>query len=630
MSLPAFESLPPAIAHALAERGFTSLTTVQEAVLEPGAIGRDLRITSQTGSGKTVAVGFALREVVTGAPQGGGSVAKPLALVIAPTRELAKQFEEELTWLFKHVGAKVVSVTGGSAFRDERRALQSGAAVVVGTPGRLLDHLNRGSVDPTGLQVVILDEADRMLDMGFRDELEAILALVPDEHRTHLVSATFPREVQSLANRVQKDPLHVEGTRLGEANADIEHVVHLVMPDERMSALVNLLLAHPEDRTLIFARTRADVADIAHELDRSGFSARAISGDLEQPERVRVLGAFKRGDLRVLVATDVAARGIDVQDVTRVLHAEPPGDADSYTHRSGRTGRAGKKGISAILAAPRELGQCMRILHRAGVPYQLKPLPTPEAIRRARDERLLAELSSEDAEVAVDERLLDLARRLVSAAPPERTVARLLAQLVVESGPEPREVRVLEPPRERERTGDRTRPGAARRDVREPVRSARPVRDRPAPQGDRPPPAPRFPSERPPERFPSERPVAADRPPPRPRAPREEGPSTGPEDWVAFRVSWGAAHGADPRRLLALACRRGGIKGTDVGAIRVGEASSVIEVARAVGDAFEEKVAEPDPRDPRVRFRRDQARAPVAAAPRARSPRVVAPRHTAR
>ena len=211
--------LGTALTGALEKKGYTELTSVQEAVLAPALANRDLRITSQTGSGKTVAVGFAMRELVLGDCRAQQGVARPRALVVAPTRELARQVEEELSWLYAPLEILVTTTTGGASARDERRALARGPAVIVGTPGRLLDHLTRGSIDTTQLQVVVLDEADRMLDLGFRDDLKAILAYAPAEHRTHLVSATFPREVRALADGVQQNAAHVEGTRLGAANS---------------------------------------------------------------------------------------------------------------------------------------------------------------------------------------------------------------------------------------------------------------------------------------------------------------------------------------------------------------------------------------------------------------------------
>ena len=564
MDGPEFASiLGPALTGALEQRGFNRLTPVQRAVLDPSLQGRDLRITSQTGSGKTVAIGFALRTLLAGAPSRAAGAAKPRALVVAPTRELAKQVEEELRWLFAPLEAKVASATGGASYQDERRALANGPAVIVGTPGRLLDHLSRKAIDPSALGAIVLDEADRMLDLGFREDLEAILGYAPAGHRTHLISATFPRGVRALADRVQVDPAHVEGTPLGAANADIDHVVHLVDPRERVDAIVNLLLSRPDEQTLLFARTRADVARIARELHAAGFAVSSISGEMEQPERNRALAEFKRGKLRVLVATDVAARGIDVQDIARVIHAEPPDDADAYTHRSGRTGRAGRKGQSAVLCSPSALGKTSMLLKRARVTFRIEPVPTAEDIARSRHERSYAELSANDAEgfAGHDDRLWALAKRLSSdSANVTRTIARLLERTHYAGPAEPRSVRTF------------ARPSAST--------STAPSRGRP-----------------------------------------ERAERTG--SFVSFRISWGGEQGADARRLLAMVCRRGEVGGADVGNIRIARGFSTVEIAAHAADGFASAVAKPDPRNPRVFIKRDsqQAHPRPAHAPTAIMPR---------
>jgi ATP-dependent RNA helicase DeaD len=548
-----FGALRPAFAEALKKKGFSSLTSVQEAVLDPALAGRDLRITSQTGSGKTVAIGLVVADMVTGATAAAkGGVAKPRVMVVVPTRELAKQVEQELAWLYAAVGAAVTSVTGGASIRDERRALAAGPAVVVGTPGRLLDHLTRGGIDPSEVRAIVLDEADRMLDLGFREDLLAILERAPPERQTHLVSATFPRDVRALADRVQRDAAHVEGTKLGTANTDIEHVIHLVDSRQRLDAIINLLLATPEAQTLVFARTRADVAHLTRDLEHAGFSVSSLSGEMEQPARNRALLAFKRGSLHALVATDVAARGIDVQDIARVIHAEPPNDADAYTHRSGRTGRAGRKGTSSILVTPGALGRTAQLLKRAGVRYRMEPIPTAESIRTTADERLFEELTQN--EEFDDERAWSLAKRISKTDKPARALARLLARARGAGPAEPRDVRPIAPPSFLERERDprpRERPWPERAGVR-----------------------------------------------------RERRPDD-PSSWVPFRVSWGREQGADPRRLLAMVCRRGNVNGSDVGAIRIARSYAVVNVQAAVADSFGRATQEPDARNPRVTIRRD-------------------------
>jgi ATP-dependent RNA helicase DeaD len=614
-----FEALlGPELASAIAKKGYTALTPVQEAVLDPAYVGRDLRISSQTGSGKTLAIGFIVREAIKGdtGPSSKGA-ARPRALVVAPTRELAAQVEVELSWLFAPLRVKVAAVTGGGNYRDERRALGSGPAIIVGTPGRLLDHLQRGAIDGSQLAAVVLDEADRMLDLGFRDDLEAIIGFAPEDHRTHLVSATFPREVMALANRVQTDPARIEGTPAGAANADIEHLVHLVQPNERLDAIVNLLLETPDATTLIFARTRADVGELTHLLSEAGFIVDSLSGEMEQRERNKALAAFKRGDLHALVATDVAARGIDVQDVARVLHAEPPMDPDSYTHRSGRTGRAGRKGKSSVLVTPVMLNRVSGLLKRAGVRWRMDPVPTADTIEATREQRLFDALTTvvppedpadepiaEDARVGgpieADDRSWALAKRIVEGGEGTRALARMIARTRA-SGPEARRITPVMLPGQKKRAWEQTgaaapmprsegRPFAEHRTFGEP-RGLRPEREQ----------APRESRERehaPREAFSREQPS---REPGPARSPRD--PAVDAGDWVSFRVSWGQIHGADARRLLAMVCRRGGIRGSDVGAIRVARTFSTVDVATSAAPTFERASREPDPRDPKVKIR---------------------------
>ncbi len=338
---------------------------------------------------------------------------------MAPTRELAAQIGRELSWLFAPVHVGVTVVTGGASYPKELAALRKGPLVVVGTPGRLIDHMDRKSIDPSALGVVVLDEADQMLDLGFRDELEAILDKTPPGRRTLLLSATFPREVQRLADRCQKDPVVAAGAGAGERNEDIHHVAHLVLPEERDRALINILLMAPGERALVFVRTREGASDLADTLSNRGLPARAIHGDMEQRDRTRTLDAFRSGAVTTLVATDVAARGLDVPDVFRVIHADPPNDAEVFTHRSGRTGRAGKKGTSIVFVPPGLRERARSMLRRAGVEATWLPAPSSADVLRAADERLAAELAAPQAAGAGPApRLRALAEQLLAAMDP--------------------------------------------------------------------------------------------------------------------------------------------------------------------------------------------------------------------
>ncbi len=537
-----------ALASALAGRGYHTLTTVQTAVLDEALEGRDLRITSQTGSGKTIAIGFAVRDLLDDLTARYGGRAQPRVLILAPTRELAKQVADELTWLYAPLRVRVASVTGGAGYRDQKRALAENPAVIVATPGRLRDSLERGNIDPSNLAAVVLDEADSMLDLGFREDLEAILAMLPAERRSHLVSATFSRDVVSLADRFQRDPVHVEGTRLGEANVDIEHIVHLIEPRQRVDALVNLLLADEGAKSLVFARTRADVARIAGELAEAGFVVRTLSGEMAQNERDRALEAFRQGGVQALVATDVAARGIDVRDIARVIQVEPPTDVETYTHRSGRTGRAGKQGTSVLFVTPSHFPTIARGLERAKIAYKVDPIPRPEAIQRAREDKLVAWLARETEGETIDPHAISIAERLTKSPGLVTAVARLIEKAGLHGPTKPRDVRTALP-------------------------------------------APRGPNTR--TRTSTEGSLKA---------------PAGGAGWVTFRVTWGGRQGADPRRLLAMSCRLGKIQGNEVGAIRVESAYSLVDVARGVADTFEKEVARPDKRNPQVQITREAGR----------------------
>ncbi|MCA8977406.1 MAG: DEAD/DEAH box helicase, partial [Planctomycetes bacterium] len=336
---------PAALLPALQRRGFAGLTAVQNAIVAADDGAADLRITSQTGSGKTVALGFSLLPGLDDDARRG-----PTTLVIAPTRELAMQVKEELGWLFADLpGVSCDVVTGGTNIMQERLRLRRRPAVLVGTPGRLLDHLREHALDVSRVRQLVLDEADQMLDLGFKDELDGILERLPADRRTHLVSATFPHAVLELADRFQRSPIRIEGSAQGSAHADIEHVAYRIGSREHYQALVNLLLLAGDERMLVFVRTREATTTLADNLAADGFASMPLNGDLAQTQRTRTLAAFRRGTIRTLVATDVAARGLDIADVTVVVHYDLPLDGATYVHRSGRTGRAGQKGQSVML-----------------------------------------------------------------------------------------------------------------------------------------------------------------------------------------------------------------------------------------------------------------------------------------
>ncbi len=393
----AFPSTHPSLQQALVQREYNEPTPVQAAVLEDRAADRDLLVSAQTGSGKTVAYGLAIASNLLGETERFAPAAKPLALVVAPTRELALQVNRELEWLYRIAGARVVSCVGGMDPRREARRLAEGAHLVVGTPGRLRDHLERGALDGSELKAVVLDEADEMLDLGFREDLEFILQATPVERRTLLFSATLPKAIAALAKRYQRDAYRIEVPGGERGHADIEYRAVRVAPNEIEHAVVNVLRYVEAPGALVFCNTRESVRHLQAVLLERGFAAVALSGELSQSDRNQALQSLRDGRARVCVATDVAARGIDLPSLGLVIHADLPHDAETLQHRSGRTGRAGRKGISVLLVPLARRRRAERLLVDGRIQPTWSGPPTPDAIRALDQERLLQDpLLTED------------------------------------------------------------------------------------------------------------------------------------------------------------------------------------------------------------------------------------------
>ncbi len=419
----AFISTTPALSRALAERNYNSATPVQSAVLEASAAGRDLLVSAQTGSGKTVAYGLAIADDLI--PEAGslGPAAEPLALIVAPTRELALQVQRELAWLYQYVGARVVSCVGGMEPRRERRELAAGAHIVIGTPGRLRDHIERGALDVSKLKAVVLDEADEMLDLGFREDLEFILETTPKQRRTLLFSATLPKGIAALAKRFQHEALRIEVAGGERGHADIEYRAIRVAPNEVEQAVVNVLRFFEAPGALVFCNTREAVRRLQSVLLERGFSVVLLSGELSQHERNHALQALRDGRARVCVATDVAARGIDLPGLDLVIHADLPHDAEVLQHRSGRTGRAGRKGVSVLIVPNSRRRRAEQLMATAGVRPIWSGPPSADEIRQLDQERLLQDplLTEENSE---DD--LVMARALLAQRPAEEIAAALV------------------------------------------------------------------------------------------------------------------------------------------------------------------------------------------------------------
>jgi len=422
-----FSGIPAALQSALTSRGYAAPTPVQNAVLAEDAAGRDLLVSAQTGSGKTVAFGLSIAPELLGGADRLPPPGAPLAIVVAPTRELALQVKAELTWLYAPAGGRIASGVGGMDPIAEKRQLLAGAHIIVGTPGRLCDHLERGNLKPDALRVVVLDEADEMLDLGFREELEAILDRLPPERRTLMFSATVPRAIAALAKSYQRDALRLEVGGGGEAHGDITYRAMLVAPHEIERAVVNLLRLENPPLAMVFCATRAAVARLHGNLAERGFPAVALSGELTQAERLRALQALRDGRSRVCVATDVAARGIDLPELDLVIHAELPRDSETLLHRSGRTGRAGRKGTSVLLVPHPRRRMAERLIGAAKVAATWGPAPSADAVRARDAERLAEQARSVLAEEASEDDLA-LAQRLLAGS--EITSETLAAALV--------------------------------------------------------------------------------------------------------------------------------------------------------------------------------------------------------
>ncbi|WP_376709427.1 DEAD/DEAH box helicase [Pseudochrobactrum lubricantis] len=517
MTLPS--TIAPALAGALKARGYEELTSVQEAMLTPDNDGRDLLVSAQTGSGKTVAFGIAMAPDLLEQGDRLEAPRAPLALIIAPTRELALQVARELEWLYAPTGARITTCVGGMDIRTERRNLERGAHIIVGTPGRLRDHITRRALNMSDLRAVVLDEADEMLDLGFREDLEFILGEAPEDRRTLMFSATVSKSIALLAKRFQKDALRITATASHEKHADITYQAMIVPPHERENAIINTLLYYDNVNTIIFASTREGVKHLASRLSNRGFSVVALSGELSQAERTNALQSMRDGRARVCVATDVAARGIDLPNLDLVIHADLPNNGETLLHRSGRTGRAGRKGTCILVVPFSRRRSAERLLQMTRLDAKSIAAPTINAVQEKVREVIL---SSERLSDEIPEDMQELMRELQARYTPEQIAAAYLRR-EIESRPAPEDV------------------------------SEGPVRALGAPARER-----------------GERGERSE------RAPREDRSSFNGGAW--FTLSAGRKHRADPKWILPLICKAGQVSKGDVGAIRILENETRFEI----------------------------------------------------
>lgn len=450
-----FSDLPASLSTALTERGYSAPTDVQAAVLETEAHNRDLVVSAQTGSGKTVAFGLAIARDLLSQDDKVPAPAAPLALVIAPTRELALQVSRELAWLYGQAGGRIATCVGGMNPSQERKDLRSGATIVVGTPGRLRDHLERGALDLSAIKAVVLDEADEMLDMGFREEIEEILDATPGDRRTLLFSATMPKPIEALARRYQSNALRITTVSKDRGHGDISYQAVVVSPPEVENAVVNLLRFHEAETAILFCGTREKVRHLHATLQERGFAVVALSGENTQSERNQALQAMRDRRARVCVATDVAARGIDLPTLSLVIHVEIPRDAETLQHRSGRTGRAGRKGTAVLVVPFSRRRRVEQMLRNAKIDAQWAEAPDRKAIRAKDRERLLDTLLQP---VEIDEGDQELVDNLLGQRTPQE-LAAMLVHAHRSKMPEPEDLIANSPEARRAAQNERHRPG---------------------------------------------------------------------------------------------------------------------------------------------------------------------------
>ncbi len=355
--------LAPALVRALADQDYSAPTPIQAAAIPPALLGRDLLAAAQTGTGKTAAFALPMLQRLFVDSAARGVSRRPRALIVTPTRELALQVEASIRDYARYLKVSTMTVFGGVGMQPQTDALRRGVDVIVATPGRLLDHIARRGVDLAGIELLVLDEADRMLDMGFLPVIKRIIALTPRSRQTLMFSATFPEEIKQLAEQFLRDPQQVAVSTKNSAPVAIVDRVHPVDSERKRDMLLHVLAEDSRRQTLVFARTKHGSDKLVKQLVAAGIKAAAIHGNKSQGARVRALGDFKSGRVNVLVATDIAARGLDIEQLPMVINYELPMVAEDYVHRIGRTGRAGASGVAISLVAQDESDR-LRAIHR--------------------------------------------------------------------------------------------------------------------------------------------------------------------------------------------------------------------------------------------------------------------------
>ena len=403
--------------------GFTEPTPIQEKAIPVLIQGtRDFIGLAQTGTGKTAAFGFPLLQLINKADR------FPQALIVCPTRELCLQISKDLeTYRSKKEPVSVTAVYGGTSISLQIRDLKKGTQIVVATPGRLIDLIERKAIQLEKIHYVVLDEADEMLNMGFKDDIEFILKNTPERQSTWLFSATMPAEIRQVSKRYMDKPFEITIGKMNAGNVNIDHQYYATQHSNRYETLKRIIDFNPGIYGIVFTRTKADAQEVTEQLVREGYDIEAIHGDLTQPQRDKVMGRFREKSIQLLIATDVAARGIDVKDITHVINYELPDDPEVYTHRSGRTGRAGKSGISISLVTPREVFRLRSIEKMLNTKFHKMDIPSGKDVCRKQFFHFIEKMLNADISHGEYETYLPLLREKFAHVEKEEIMQRVAA-----------------------------------------------------------------------------------------------------------------------------------------------------------------------------------------------------------
>jgi ATP-dependent RNA helicase DeaD len=560
-------ALHPDVLRVLADVGYESPSPIQAATIPPLLEGRDVLGQAQTGTGKTAA--FALPILSRLTPRAG----KPQALVLAPTRELAIQVAEAFQKYATHIpGFQVLPIYGGQSYGPQLHSLKRGVHVVVGTPGRVIDHLDKGTLDLSELKYLVLDEADEMLRMGFIDDVEKVLLATPPERQVALFSATMPSVIRKIAQKHLKDPVEVTIKSSTSTAPNIRQRYWFVSGMHKLDAMTRILEAEPFDAMIIFARTKQATDELAGKLQARGLAAAAINGDIAQPQRERVIQQLKDGKLDILVATDVAARGLDVDRISHVMNYDIPYDTESYVHRIGRTGRAGRSGEAILFVSPREKGMLHAIERATRQPIEQMQLPSVDVVNDVRIGKFKQRISDM---LAVGE--LGQFQQLIEQYEQEHNVpaieiAAALARIA--QGDQPL---LLPPQPKREKYEPATRENTSRdRAPRERTSAERAPRERGA--NERRPSAEHDSASRPPREHKPREHTAREGAPARDFGQRPARAHATEEGKRTYRVEVGHEHGVKPGNIVGAIANEAGLESQFIGRLSIRDHYSLIDL----------------------------------------------------